>query len=167
MKQFLLLFAFIACGTIAAQAQCGHAAKTSSAAVETAAVDNNVVLAALEADDSVEKRVCAKSGTVSYARKSVCATSGKVSYSDVEYCTKSAKFVNVSPSEKAACAKKCSKGKAMSTSSKAACSKTAGSKKACAKDAKSGACCKSKAGAKASSASAANEVRATKVNAKH
>lgn len=49
-------------------------------------------------DDSIEKRICAKSGKVSYFQKSTCAKSGKVKINEVKFCEKSKSFVNVAPS---------------------------------------------------------------------
>jgi hypothetical protein len=71
-------------------------AKTSKAAAKLASLD-----------DSIEQKVCEKSGSVSYVRKSVCETSGNVSYESVEYDSMLGKFVNVSPAmEKKACTAK-------------------------------------------------------------
>lgn len=111
-------------------------------------------------DESVEKRVCSKSGSVSYYQKAVCAKSGNVSFNEVEFCTASNKFVNVAPGAageaKAVAGKKacCSKSKKASCSKaeKAACSK--GKKAACSKGKK--AACSKKAGA--------SDVKATKVS---
>ncbi len=83
-------------------------------------------------DDSIVKRVCEKSGSVSYAKKATCAKSGKVSYTDVKYCSNAQAFVNASP-----------EGSVKLVNSKA--NTVEGAKKACCsgKDAK--ACCGKKA----------------------
>ena len=64
-------------------------------------------------DDMIEKRVCDKSGKVSYHKKAVCEVSGKVSYTEVQYDEASAQFVDlkdVSSGKKACCAKGKKKG---------------------------------------------------------
>ncbi len=157
MKKLFFILSFFLVAGMTANAQtcskskkacaktCASKAKTASADAETTSVAAAFMEAdeAAKANDSIEKRVCAKSGNVSYYEKAVCAKSGKVSYEEVKYCTDSKKFVNQSPkdgkvmsasaiktsadakAEKKACAKKCSKAE------KAACSKM--SKKECAK----------------------------------
>jgi hypothetical protein len=137
MKKLFLLFAlvsFAALGTI--HAQC-HGKKSAS----TTEVQSDEAAAKLASmDETIERRVCEKSGTVSYWKKETCAKSGNVSFAEVSYDSANGQFVNVSPSEthgKAASGKSCCAGKA--SASKASCS---GEKKA--------GCCSSK---KASSAS--------------
>ena len=121
MKKIFVLFTFMSFVSFAVNAQtCSHAKKSStSTSVETTADYAKTVAAAAEMDESIEQKVCAKSGNVSYERKNVCSTSGTVSYSAVQYDATAAKFVNVSPSDMeasekkascaAACAKTCSK----------------------------------------------------------
>ncbi len=152
MKKFLLFFAllgFVSVSTVSAQKSCtakkmaGEKVCTKSAAAKLASIDN-----------SIESRVCEKSGSVSYVRKDVCSASGKVSFQDVEFCSKSGKFVNLSPSKgmtkkactkgKAACTKKAATGSAMKVSQGQA---SAGAKKACCKKGAKTSCTK---GAKAS-----------------
>ena len=129
MKKIFVLFTFMSLVSFAVNAQtCPHAKKGSaSASVEKTSDLAKTVAAAAELDESVEQKVCAKSGNVSYVRKNVCEKSGKVSYADVEYDAATAKFVNVSPSDAkakgkkgccaASCAKSCTKPKSTSTSS--------------------------------------------------
>ena len=136
MKKLFLLMAFVGacCFTMEAQKSCSKAtaAKGEKVCAVTAAAKAAIL------DTSIEKRVCSKSGSVSYVRKNVCSASGKVSFTDVEYCTKSSKFVNMSPSatatkscskSKAACTKKAAtSGSAMKVSNKQA---SASAKKSC------------------------------------
>ncbi len=84
---------------------------------------------AASTDESIVKLV-SNTGEVTYSRKETCPTTGKVSFTGVEYCTKSGKFINVSPSEKAACTKSASATKVSSTEKKACAS---GQKACCAK----------------------------------
>ncbi len=169
MKNLLVLLTLFTFASLSLNAQ---DAKMVTEKVSTVAVADH----AAEMDAAVEKRVCAKSGKVSFVKKSVCAKSGKVSYKDVEYCSKSKAFVNVSPS--AAKAASCTKSKAACTKSKAACTKKAAgsgaamkvssvdggaAKPACSKSKKGGkACCASKKKAKMSSA--AQPAKAIKVS---
>ena len=120
MKQFFVLFALVGFFAFGANAQtctkskasCSKSkAKTTAVQSTNAAADKAAML-----DDSIEKKVCSKSGTVSYVKNSTCATSGKTTATAVEYCSKSGKFVNVSPSAKKDCSKSCTKGKAQSKS---------------------------------------------------
>jgi len=104
MKKFLLFFAvfgLLSLTNATAQKTCTAAksAKNEKVCTKTAAAK----LASMDA--SIEKRVCEKSGSVSYVRKNVCSASGNVSFKNVEYCSKSGQFVNISPS-KAVSAKK-------------------------------------------------------------
>lgn len=111
MKKILFLLSFFLVVGVTANAQtcskskgkkacCAKKAKTAS--TDTAS-ETSVAAAYMEADEAaeanemIEKRVCAKSGTVSFYEKSVCAKSGKESFSEVKYCTDSKKFVNASP----------------------------------------------------------------------
>lgn len=130
MKKLFMFIAFLGLVNMA-QAQCTKSAKTaskSSCCAKTMATATKVA----SMDDSIEKKVCEKSGSVSFVKKSVCEKSGNVSYTNVEYCTKSNKFVNVSPSQMDAKAVNasmnakpaCTKSKAACTKSKAACSKS-------------------------------------------
>ena len=87
MKKILILFTFMSFVSFAVNAQnCSHAKKsTSTATAETTSEYGKMVANAAAMDETIEQRVCEKSGKVSYARKSVCEVSGKVSYTDVEY----------------------------------------------------------------------------------
>jgi len=175
MKKFFLLFAVMGLFTFTATAQkkaCSMAKKaTCTKSSKTVSVDANNPAAVLAAqDDSIEERVCAKSGSVSYVQKNVCAKSGNVSFTNVEYNATTKKFVNVSPSDMEAEAAP----KATKTSAKPACSKSKASctksavkatkvskvttaKKACAKTcSKKTAACASKGKSKVVSTTSAN-----------
>lgn len=125
MKKIFVLFTFMSLVSFAVNAQnCSHAKKSSSSAsVEKTSEYAKTVAAAAELDESVEQKVCEKSGKVSYIRKSVCEKSGKVSYADVEYDAATAKFVNVSPSDVKATGKKscCASGATKASNKKAGC----------------------------------------------
>ncbi len=122
------------------------AAATSANAAET--VDATAVAAmyreadaAAESDEAVEKRVCSKSGSVTYHQKSVCEKSGKESWSEVSYDGDLKKFVSstteVSEGEaKACCVGKAVKGDCCKGKTKASCSKN---KKSCSKKIKASA----------------------------
>ena len=143
MKKLFMLVAFLGLVNFAAEAQCTKSAKTAGAKTACCAKTAAAAVKAASLDESIEKKVCEKSGSVSYVKKSVCEKSGTVSYSNVEYCSKSQKFVNVSPSEVQSAMMV---GEVINVSDDAA----PVSKKACAgKSAKK--CCKSGAKAKACS----------------
>ena len=153
MKKLFFL-AFLALGTLTAQAQTADTAETTKKScakkcakkctkgAKASATDATInteeyqvmmvsATAAAEANENIEKRVCAKSGKVSFAEKSVCPASGKVSYNEVQYCTKSNKFVNVSPSDVQATKVSMEEGtakKACSAADKKKCAKTCASK---------------------------------------
>lgn len=129
-------------------------AKTAAAAAKTASLDA-----------SIEKKVCANSGKISYYKSSTCPASGKVMQTEVRYDDKAKQFVNVAevadevPAEAKAkkecskkCEKKCSKAKATGVSNET---------KACTKGNK--ACCKSKKGSK-TAANASAKQTASKIN---
>jgi hypothetical protein len=140
MKKIFVLFAFMSLVSFAVNAQtCPHAKKSSSSAsVEATSDYAKTVAAAAAMDESIEQKVCAKSGNVSYEKKNVCEVSGKVSYTAVEYDAATAKFVNVSPSDAAASGKK------------ACC--TGGSKKACCAGGSAKSCTKKSSSSASSSA---------------
>ncbi len=165
MKKFFLLFALMGLVSVGVNAQTCTKSKTactkSAKTVKADKASNAYLVAASAAakhDESVEERVCAKSGSVSFVRKSVCSTSGKVSYQDVEYCTKSKKFVNMSPSEgkKASCtksAKSCTK-EAKGASATKVSNKTASANKKSCSSKKTACCAKKKATGTTSAANA-------------
>lgn len=70
----------------------------------TSSTDSKVLSASAAADiaasqdETIERKECAYSGTVSYYKKSVCEKSGKVSKEQVKYCSDAQAFVNASPS---------------------------------------------------------------------
>jgi hypothetical protein len=105
MKKLILFLAFFAATGLTMQAQTAKksCAQTCSKAktAKTTAVKASLEEATLAAstDENIEKRVCAESGAVSFAKKSVCSVSGKVSFDEVQYDSATKAFVNVSPSE--------------------------------------------------------------------
>ena len=161
MKKLFFLFAFLGVSAFAANAQQKSCCAAKGASVEKVSCTASAAAEADKAasgDASIVKQV-SNTGEVSYTRKEVSPASGKVSYSAVEYCTKSGKFMNVSPSEKAAC---CSKGAgASATATKV----SSNEKKACcAQGAANGKACCKKDGQKASSAQVSEEAKAKLVS---
>lgn len=134
MKKLFFLFAFLGLFVFAANAQKKACCASKSASTEkvSCTVSADAEKAA-STDASIVKQV-SNTGDVTYVRKDVCPTSGKVSYSNVEYCTKSGKFINVSPSEKAACCAKDASATKVSSTKKACCA--GGDKAGCSKDGK-------------------------------
>ena len=145
MRRFLLLFAligFVAIGNTSAQKKACTYAKKS---VEASATDAEAFAAkAASLDETVERKVCEKSGKVSYFQSATCEKSGATKVSQVQWCTNSNKFVNMSPSGEAkkSCAAKCAKGakgkagcskgtKATSVSAKKGCCSSGTCQKAC------------------------------------
>jgi hypothetical protein len=165
MKKVFFLFAFFGLLAFSANAQshkgCAGKATTSS---EKAACYSTAATKAASLDQSVEQRVDAKTGEVTFVRKSVCSTSGKVSYAQVEYCNKSNKFVNVSPAAQSVAAKPHCSAKSSAT----AVSATGEKAGCCASKAKTTAaagCCSGKAdkASCAEKASKASKTSETKV----
>lgn len=108
MKKLLFLCSFLlVAGMTQAQSKacCASKSKTCSKTVKTADVQDEATTqvasalaeaeVAAQADESIEKRVCADSGKVSFFQKNTCDKSGKVSFDEVSYCTKSKKFSSV------------------------------------------------------------------------
>ncbi len=154
MKKILFLLLFVGVAGLTAQAQSCHGTKKASSETKAKAEATVVsqdqspeVLAAAEkaaeADENIEKRVCQKSGKVSFVRKSVCEKSGTVSYKSVVFDAEKGAFVDASKGscsakEKAACSKK--------AADKKSCDKKGDKASCCSKGAKSGkACCSKKA----------------------
>lgn len=155
MKQiFILCLFFLSAGVMSAQdapVKKACASKKSCAKVCTkgkasASVDAETkVASALSAadavaaeDESIQKKVCDLSGSISYFRKSVCEKSGSVKMTEVQFDEVQNAFVNVSPMDAAAADKDAKVVKASAKEAtavkKKACSKTCSkSKKACAK----------------------------------
>lgn len=140
MKKLFFVFAFLGClglVNVNAQGTCPYSKKASEttdvskkkACSKTAKATCSKTAAAKLAsmDDSIEQKVCAKSGNVSYYQTSTCAKSGKVSTNEVKYCSDSQKFVNVAPGSKAMGVSGSNKP-ACSKAAKASCSKSAGAK---------------------------------------
>jgi hypothetical protein len=122
MKKALLiigLFVFAGTANIFAQSETSNAED---------GIENVAVIAdkAAAEDENIEKKVCQKSGKVSYVRKDVCEKSGKVSYTNVSYDAAVGKFVSLEASAKEG--------------------------KSCASKAKASGCCSSKNKAKAAKA---------------
>ncbi len=124
MKQlFLALFLIFGLTISNLSAQCKHsAAATEKSCSKTASV-SEAALKAAAADATIEKKVCEKSGCVSFQRKSVDAN-GTASYTAVQYDEAKAMFVDM-PTEaksevkaccKAGASKSCCKGKGKSCS---------------------------------------------------
>lgn len=112
MRNLIFIFAFIlSVGAINAQKACTKSeAKACAKAGVTCIImeegSETSVASALAAadlaastDENIEKRVCSKSGSISFFKSSTCAESGKVSKEEVLYDVKSSSFVNVSPSD--------------------------------------------------------------------
>lgn len=153
MKKLMFLCGFLLVAGLSANAQdavkksckktCAKTCTKKAAASTTADVLNDdatrvasVIMtaeAAADANEMVEKRVCDKTGAVSFYEKSVCAHSGSVSWAEVEYCTKSNKFTRVasaSMERDASAAETAGTAKAAAKKScKKSCAKTCASKK--------------------------------------
>jgi len=150
MKKVFFLFACLSVFALSAQAQkacaktCTKSKKVTMAQGAAASVDDAVIAKAASLDDSIERKVCDKSGAVSYHMNYKCAETGKMTSKQVTYDASTAKFVNYSPSKAEGTAKKacCAAGakKACCAGGKKACSKTkSAATKAAAKEAKSSA----------------------------
>jgi len=139
MKKILFFFSFFMLVGLSANAQCSKstasgkkascakacAAKKTAQAESTTKVASAIAEAevAAESDESIEKRVCEKSGSVSFYQKSVCEKSGKVSWNQVEYNSDSQSFTQVASAsmekdvetgeikkgDKKSCSKSCAK----------------------------------------------------------
>ena len=151
MKKVLLiigLFVFAGSTNIWAQSESSNAEES---------VENAAVLAekAAASDENIEKKVCQKSGKVSYVRKDVCEKSGKVSYTDLVYDPGQGKFVAREETAKKgkACGSKAKAGGCCASKGKAKGVSAKEEKACCAAKAKEGkACCSSKNKAKAAKA---------------
>ena len=134
MKKLLFTLSVLLFVGVAAQAQSKTCSKTCAKACETAKASQTKVASAYmeadkiaAADENIQKRECAVSGTVSFYQKSTCETSGKVTWEEVEFDSDARKFTkvasaslekdpktgevkassNCSPADKAKCAAKC------------------------------------------------------------
>lgn len=109
MKKWMMMCAFLGAFAFAASAQACHgdaskagaAGKPACCAKPGAGVSDAASKAAA-ADPSIEKRVNAESGAVSYVRK--VSNNGAVSFADVRFDDAVGKFVNLTPEEAAKCA---------------------------------------------------------------
>ncbi len=153
MKKLILFVAmFGMVGFLSAQCSKTAGANKKSCCAKTAAA----AATSASLDASIEKKVCEKSGKISYYKSSTCPASGKVTQTEVRYDDKAKQFVNVAEVSQEAsttnakkecskkCAKKCSKAKATGVSNET---------KACAKGSKA-ACCKKGNGAKSTKTAA-------------
>ncbi|MEZ4911680.1 MAG: hypothetical protein R2774_12575 [Saprospiraceae bacterium] len=109
MRQFLFLLSFVLLGAMTANAQCSKSAskaccaskKSTSTSATTSTDATSVASYVMEADKAaegnvnIEKRVCEKSGSVSYFEKSVCPDSGNVSWNEVKYDLDKKSFTRV------------------------------------------------------------------------
>ena len=140
MKKLIMLFACLGVFALTAQAQkCSKpctkskvCAKKGKTTVDAGAIsiDDAQIAKLASLDETIERRQCAKSGTVSYFQKNTCAVSGKVSFQEVTYDAKTAKFVNVSPSGMGAAASDSANTMNKSGTVKKACC-ASGAEKAC------------------------------------
>ncbi len=94
MLMALAVFAFVGTSNIT-YAQCSGKTASTVSGKKSCAKTCASKLAANDA--SIEKKVCEKSGKVSYMRKATCEKSGKTSFTPVQYDAGSKKFVNVAP----------------------------------------------------------------------
>jgi len=112
MRNLIFVFAFIlSVGAVNAQKTCtkSQAAACAKSGAKCLVIDDksetSVASAMAEAelaaqnDETIEKKVCSKSGTVSFFKSSTCPKSGTVSKEEVLYDVKNASFVNVAPSD--------------------------------------------------------------------
>ena len=148
MKKLLFALSLFLFAGVAVQAQSKSCSKACAKTCESKKASTTKVASAYmeadklaSADESIERRECAVSGTVSYYQKSECAVSGKVAWDEVKFDKEAKKFTKVAsaslekdlktgevkaekectPAEKAKCAAKCSaadKAKCASKTSK-------------------------------------------------
>lgn len=114
-------------------------AKTCTSKTKIADGDTKVASAltvadiAAEADESVNRKVCADTGAVCYYKESVCEKSGKVSFEEVFYNEDSKTFVNMSPTDgtavKAATMESSTKAKTCAKTCKKTCTKKTSTEK--------------------------------------
>ncbi|HMQ46676.1 MAG TPA: hypothetical protein PKA00_04000 [Saprospiraceae bacterium] len=155
MKGIMLTLAFLGVFALTSvQAQsCSKTQSTANASCCAKSSADGAAAQAASLDNTIQRRVNAETGEVTYVRKTVCETSGKTSYDQVEYCTKSAKFINVSP-QKQNCTKPCTEGTAKGASA----TKVSNKSTSCCTEAEKAACCPngSKTGASAKTSSNAS-----------
>lgn len=146
MKKLFFFVAFFGLVAFNVNAQsCNKSAKTAKTVSADELPSCCVAAAAKLAsmDDSIEGKKCSTSGKLTYYKKSTCPASGKVTSTEVTYDKTAKKFVNVSPSKKAAAAggknvKKAAVAKKVSATAKKSCDPAACAKagKTCSKSAK-------------------------------
>ena len=140
MKKLFFFAAFLLAASLTTvNAQCSS--KTAGAKTACCAKTKAATATAVSADASIEKRVCAESGAVSYFRNSTCGVSGKMTSQEVKLDATTGTFVNVSPERAAMPAAEGAK--------KACASKSASCQKSCAGKAASKSAMKAEAPAKA------------------
>ncbi len=131
MKNLILVAAlFFVGGMVEMNAQCSHAKAASTSCSSKSASVSEAALKAADADPTIEKKVCEKSGKVSFYRTTKDESGASVS-TQVTYDEGKAMFVNYSADANAAPA--------------------AGTSKACCSGKAAKACCSSKKGAKSCS----------------
>ncbi len=139
-------------GVASVSAQCS---KSKTACTKSKAACATTVAKAASMDANIEKRICEKSGDVSFVRKSTCSVSGETKYTNVQYDSDSKKFVNVSPTHtsgkaaKKACAPGDKKGSCTGKAKATKTSASASTKKACCSKEAQAACSKKSASASA------------------
>lgn len=106
MKKLLFLLSFVMVAGMANAQSCNKkgkkcCAKKAGATTSMTQAGNMTNLTAeatatadmfAEKDESIEKRVCEKSGKACFYQKAVCEKSGKVSWNEVSFCEKSQAF---------------------------------------------------------------------------
>lgn len=112
MKKITVLFAFLFCAAMisaqdapaASKKSCSKTcAKTCGSKSASASVETDTKVASAEkaaeiaaaSDESIEKKVCSESGTVSYYKKTTCAHSGATKMTEVKFDAMSNSFVSV------------------------------------------------------------------------
>jgi len=125
MKKLFFFAAFLVAASLTSvNAQCTKS-KTAGAKTACCAKTKAATAKAVSADSSIEKRVCAESGKVSYFRNEVCAKSGKAMATEVSFDAATGTFVNVSPTRGAMpAAETASTKKTCTAAQKASCAKT-------------------------------------------
>ena len=139
---FVAFFGLVAFNTNAQSCnKSAKAGKTVSTELPSCCVAAAAKLASM--DESIEGKKCSTSGKLTYYKKSTGPASGKVTSTEVTYDKTAKKFVNVSPSKKAAAAggknvKKAAVAKKVSATAKKSCDPAACAKagKTCSKTAK-------------------------------
>ena len=128
MKKLFYFAAFLIAAsltTVNAQSCAKKAGASSACCSKSKAATAKTV----STDTSIEKRVCAESGKVSFFRNSTCEISGKVTSQEVKLDKATGTFVNVSPERAAMPAAEGAK-KACSSKASSSCQKSCSGKSA-------------------------------------